>query len=59
PNQKWATDISEFKVQDRANDGSVIQRKLYLLYLQLTNLNFATETVLPELVEGSVSVMVR
>ncbi|WP_346818202.1 IS3 family transposase [Moraxella sp. K1664] len=59
PNQKWATDITEFKVQDKANDGSVIQRKLYLLYLQLTNLNFATETVLPELVEGSVSVMVR
>ncbi|WP_156471126.1 IS3 family transposase, partial [Moraxella lacunata] len=30
PNQKWATDITEFKVQDKANDGSVIQRKLYL-----------------------------
>ncbi|STZ02893.1 Integrase core domain [Moraxella equi] len=29
-NQKWATDITEFKVQDRANDSSVIQRKLYL-----------------------------
>ncbi|MDH9220156.1 DDE-type integrase/transposase/recombinase, partial [Moraxella lacunata] len=30
PNQKWATDITEFKVQDREKDGSVIQRKLYL-----------------------------
>lgn len=30
PNQKWVTDITEFKVQDRANDSSVIQRKLYL-----------------------------
>lgn len=30
PNQKWATDITEFKVQDKAQTGEVIGKKLYL-----------------------------
>lgn len=30
PNQKWATDITEFKVQDKTQTGEVIEKKLYL-----------------------------
>lgn len=30
PNQKWATDVTEFKVQDKAQTGEVIGKKLYL-----------------------------
>lgn len=30
PNQKWVTDVTEFKVQDKAQTGEVIGKKLYL-----------------------------
>lgn len=30
PNQKWSTDVTEFKVQDEAQNGIITEKKLYL-----------------------------